>query len=163
MSKKSATLPFCRTEQPVKRRLPTPCCSPEERSTCREAWTPTPRCSCTSPRKSPGRSRSRPAVGFVDWKGVRINIIDTPGYINFLEETKGTLRAVDGAIAHHFRHFRRQSRDRKDLQVRLRLRDPAHRLCQQTRQGTRRFLPRRRRHGKVFLQERRRAPAAHRS
>ncbi len=38
------------------------------------------------------------ALGFADWKGVRINIIDTPGYINFLEETKGTLRAVDGAI-----------------------------------------------------------------
>jgi elongation factor G len=38
------------------------------------------------------------AVGFADWKGVRVNIIDTPGYINFLEETRGTLRAVDGAI-----------------------------------------------------------------
>ena len=38
------------------------------------------------------------AVGFADWKGVRINVIDTPGYINFLEETRGTLRAVDGAI-----------------------------------------------------------------
>ena len=38
------------------------------------------------------------ALGFADWKGVRINIIDTPGYINVLEETKGTLRAVDGAI-----------------------------------------------------------------
>jgi len=38
------------------------------------------------------------ALGFTDWKGVRFNIIDTPGYINFLEETKGTLRAVDGAV-----------------------------------------------------------------
>jgi elongation factor G len=38
------------------------------------------------------------ALGFTDWKGVRINIIDTPGYINFLEETKGSLRAVDGAV-----------------------------------------------------------------
>ncbi len=38
------------------------------------------------------------ALGYVDWKGVRVNIIDTPGYINFLEETKGTLRAADGAI-----------------------------------------------------------------
>ena len=38
------------------------------------------------------------APGFTDWKGVRINVIDTPGYINFLEETKGTLRAVDGAV-----------------------------------------------------------------
>ena len=38
------------------------------------------------------------SFGYVDWKGVRINIIDTPGYINFLEEIKGMLRAVDGAI-----------------------------------------------------------------
>ncbi len=38
------------------------------------------------------------SVGYADWKGVRLNIIDTPGYINFLEETKGTLRAVDGAV-----------------------------------------------------------------
>jgi elongation factor G len=38
------------------------------------------------------------ALGFTDWKGIRINIIDTPGYINFLEETKGILRAVDGAV-----------------------------------------------------------------
>lgn len=38
------------------------------------------------------------ALGYADWKGVRINIIDTPGYINFLEETRGTLRAADGAV-----------------------------------------------------------------
>ncbi len=38
------------------------------------------------------------ALGYLDWKGVRFHIIDTPGYINFLEETQGTLRAVDGAI-----------------------------------------------------------------
>jgi elongation factor G len=38
------------------------------------------------------------ALGFADWQGVRINVIDTPGYINFLEETRGTLRAVDGAV-----------------------------------------------------------------
>src|SRR5512137_649767 len=38
------------------------------------------------------------SVGFADWNGVRINLIDTPGYINFLEETRGTLRAVDGAV-----------------------------------------------------------------
>ncbi len=38
------------------------------------------------------------SLGFADWKNARINIIDTPGYINFLEETRGTLRAADGAI-----------------------------------------------------------------
>ena len=38
------------------------------------------------------------ATAFCDWKGHRINIIDTPGYINFLEDTKSCLSAVDGAV-----------------------------------------------------------------
>lgn len=38
------------------------------------------------------------ALAFCDWKGLRINTIDTPGYINFLEDTKACLIAVDGAV-----------------------------------------------------------------
>jgi len=38
------------------------------------------------------------AVGFANWKGTRINLIDTPGFINFIEEAHGSLRAADGAI-----------------------------------------------------------------
>ncbi|MBI5195548.1 MAG: elongation factor G [Nitrospirae bacterium] len=38
------------------------------------------------------------ATAFCDWKGHRINMIDTPGYINFLEDTKSCLSAVDGAV-----------------------------------------------------------------
>jgi len=38
------------------------------------------------------------ALSFCDWNGVRINIIDTPGYLNFLEDTKACLVAVDGAV-----------------------------------------------------------------
>ncbi len=38
------------------------------------------------------------ALGFCEYKGHRVNIIDTPGYINFIEDTKGCLRAVDGAV-----------------------------------------------------------------
>ncbi len=38
------------------------------------------------------------APAFCDWKGYRFNIIDTPGYINFIEDTKCCLSAVDGAI-----------------------------------------------------------------
>lgn len=38
------------------------------------------------------------AVGFVEWKKNKINLIDTPGFINFLEETHGSLRAADGAV-----------------------------------------------------------------
>jgi elongation factor G len=37
------------------------------------------------------------AVCFVEWKDHKINIIDTPGYSNFLWDTKASLRAVDSA------------------------------------------------------------------
>src|SRR3989338_10875575 len=33
-----------------------------------------------------------------DWKGFRFNIIDTPGNINFIEDTKGCLSISDGAV-----------------------------------------------------------------
>lgn len=37
-------------------------------------------------------------VAYCDYKDYRINIIDTPGFVNFLEDTKNALRVVDGAI-----------------------------------------------------------------
>lgn len=38
------------------------------------------------------------SLAFCDWKGYRINLIDTPGFINFMEDSRGSLRAVEGAI-----------------------------------------------------------------
>jgi elongation factor G len=38
------------------------------------------------------------SVAFCNWNGYRINVIDTPGFINFLEDARGCLRAVDGAV-----------------------------------------------------------------
>jgi len=38
------------------------------------------------------------SVAFCNWNNCRINLVDTPGFINFLEDTRGCLRAVDGAI-----------------------------------------------------------------
>lgn len=38
------------------------------------------------------------SAAFCNWGGSRINLVDTPGFINFLEDTRGCLRAVDGAI-----------------------------------------------------------------
>lgn len=35
---------------------------------------------------------------FVEWKGSKINIIDTPGYSSFLWDTRASLRAVDSAL-----------------------------------------------------------------
>ncbi len=34
----------------------------------------------------------------VEWKGVKINVIDTPGYADFVGEEKSGLRAADGAV-----------------------------------------------------------------
>ncbi|MEW5900789.1 MAG: elongation factor G [Acidobacteriota bacterium] len=38
------------------------------------------------------------AVCFVEANGSKVNIIDTPGYSNFLWDSKAALRAVDGAV-----------------------------------------------------------------
>jgi len=38
------------------------------------------------------------ALGHCEWDGYSINLIDTPGFINFLEDTRGCLRASDGAV-----------------------------------------------------------------
>lgn len=35
---------------------------------------------------------------FCTWNKCRINLIDTPGFINFIEDTRGCLKAVDGAV-----------------------------------------------------------------
>lgn len=38
------------------------------------------------------------ALAYCDWNGYRLNIIDTPGYINFIEDAKVCLSAADGAV-----------------------------------------------------------------
>lgn len=38
------------------------------------------------------------ALAYCDWSGHRLNIIDTPGFINFIEDTRGCLRVSDGAL-----------------------------------------------------------------
>ena len=38
------------------------------------------------------------SLSFCNWNSHRINLIDTPGFINFIEDTRGCLRAVDGAV-----------------------------------------------------------------
>lgn len=37
------------------------------------------------------------ALCFMEWKGHKINLVDTPGYSNFLWDTRASLRAADGA------------------------------------------------------------------
>ncbi len=35
---------------------------------------------------------------FCNWNNYRINLVDTPGFTNFLEDTRGVMKAVDGAV-----------------------------------------------------------------
>lgn len=38
------------------------------------------------------------ALAHLTWNDHRINLIDTPGFINFLEDSRGSMRAADGAV-----------------------------------------------------------------
>jgi elongation factor G len=38
------------------------------------------------------------AVGFADWNGVKINLLDTPGYLDFTGEAVAATRVADGAV-----------------------------------------------------------------
>lgn len=38
------------------------------------------------------------ALCFLEWKDSKVNIVDCPGYTNFLSDTKASLRAVDSAV-----------------------------------------------------------------
>jgi elongation factor G len=38
------------------------------------------------------------SLAYCTWDGHRVNLIDTPGFVNFLEDSKGSMRASDGAV-----------------------------------------------------------------
>jgi len=38
------------------------------------------------------------AIAYCEHKGTHVNLIDTPGFVNFIEDTRGCLRVADGAV-----------------------------------------------------------------
>src|SRR4029434_1438440 len=39
-----------------------------------------------------------PSVAYCDWKGHRINLVDTPGYGDFIADARAGLRVVEAAV-----------------------------------------------------------------
>ncbi len=38
------------------------------------------------------------SLGYAEWKGIKINLLDTPGYLDFIGEVKSALRVADAAL-----------------------------------------------------------------
>ena len=52
---------------------------------------------------------------FAEWMDTKINLIDTPGYLDFQGDAIAGLAAADGALVVVSRHGRRRSRHREDV------------------------------------------------
>ena len=50
------------------------------------------------PEEIARKSSISSAAAFLEWDNSKVTLIDTPGFSNFLEDAKGCLRAVDGAV-----------------------------------------------------------------
>ena len=63
-----------------------------------QAWTTAAPPPTSIPTRSSGRSRSTPRSPTATGKGHRINLVDTPGYGDFIADARAGLRVVEAAV-----------------------------------------------------------------
>ena len=64
----------------------------------RHASRTAPRSPTTPPTKSSASTRSTSALGYAEWLDTKINLIDTPGYLDYFGEVVTGLHAADAAV-----------------------------------------------------------------
>ena len=73
------------------------------------------------------------ALAFAEWAKKKINVIDTPGFNIFINDTKAALVAADAALVSGRWRRRRGGPDRKGLELRRRVPSAARHSHQQAR------------------------------